>query len=92
MVFGGGNLSVLLLKRDYKDADIARARYNKMMGYVDKKGEWIIQSELEKIENWVNGIARVRKSGRWGYVNLDGKWIVQPDRWIDAKDFIEVCN
>jgi hypothetical protein len=51
-----------------------------LFGLITKKGEWIIQPSLQKIEAFNDdGLARAKaKNGDWGMIDKTGTWIIKP--------------
>jgi WG containing repeat len=74
---------------DYNEEEIAYARKDKVVGFINEKGDWIIIPQYQKAKAMVKGIAPVMQGGKWGFINLKGEFIVQPiysDAEIFSKD------
>lgn len=61
-----------ILVKDYNKG------YDGLYGYMNKKGEWVIEPEYEYAKSFSNGFAGVRIDGKWGYIDEDGYIIVDP--------------
>ena len=47
-------------------------------GFLNNKGEWVIQPTLQGARDFKNGFAGAKLNGKWGIINKKGEWIVQP--------------
>ena len=45
------------------------------MGYVDKRGEWVIKPRYDHAEMFQDGIASVTLDGTRGWIDKSGKYI-----------------
>ena len=62
-------------------------------GFIDKKGNWVIEAKYETTKDFSNGLARV-KSGNWTFVDKTGKTIATPsaDSFGDFSDGLAYCK
>lgn len=60
-----------------KDSNLTYARKDDKMGYINPKGEWVIQPSFRKARPFKNGLAPVMKEKLWGYVNEKGEEIIE---------------
>lgn len=51
---------------------------NREKGYIDNKGQWVIQPEFEDADDFFNGFALVKSYGSWGAIDKTGKFIIKP--------------
>ena len=58
-------------------------------GYVDEKGEWVVNAEYDEGRDFSNGLAAIRKGKLWGYVDLYGN-VVIPIVYKKALSFSEL--
>lgn len=60
---------------------------NNMVGYINKKGEWVIEPQFAAGHDFdkSTGLARVKKGEQWGYVNKNGEMLNMnnTDTWGD---------
>ncbi|MEE2909260.1 MAG: WG repeat-containing protein, partial [Candidatus Poribacteria bacterium] len=42
-------------------------------GYIDYRGEYVIQPQFEVAHPFVNGIAKVKRDGLWELINREGQ-------------------
>jgi len=56
------------------------------MGFINNKGEWVIEPSYDKVRAFVNGLAPVAKDKKWGYIDTTGK-VVIPLKFRDAEIF-----
>ena len=61
---------------------------NKKKGYIDKKGNWVIQPMFDFVGKFTEGLTRVELNDKWGYIDKKGNWIIQPI-FDSALDFTE---
>lgn len=58
-------------------------------GYVDKNGQFIINSQFEEAYNFSEGLAMFKSTdGKYGFIGEDGKYIINPI-YKDANSFSE---
>jgi len=55
-------------------------------GYLDNKGEQVIDYKFEKALNFREGLAPVYREGKWGYIDKQGNFAIEPD-FDEAKEF-----
>ncbi|MBB78002.1 MAG: hypothetical protein CL844_03245 [Crocinitomicaceae bacterium] len=48
---------------------------NNKVGFIDKKGNWIVEPKYEAAKNFEYGLSRVKKNGLWGLINTSGEII-----------------
>ena len=47
-------------------------------GYIDKRGDWVIEPQFEHAFGFKDGLASVEVGGRWGFIDQKGKFVVNP--------------
>ena len=49
-------------------------------GYIDTKGDWVIDPTFYSAQPFSEGLAAVKKgyTGKWGYIDREGKWMLEP--------------
>jgi len=47
-------------------------------GFIDKKGNWVIQPVFGGLRGFSNGLAMARRKGKWGYIDEKGIWVIEP--------------
>jgi len=54
---------------------------DKKVGYINKKGDWVIKPQFDAAKNFdpVSGLARVKTDGKWAYVNKTGEIVNMDD-------------
>ncbi len=61
---------------DFNDkSNLTYARSKKKVGFINNKGEWIIQPIYDKVRTFSNELAPVFKEKYWGYINTKGEEI-----------------
>jgi len=70
----------------HDNSSLTYARKNKKWGFVNQKGEWVIQPAYDKAKTFVNGLAPVSKGKIWGYINEKGEEVISFD-YRDAEIF-----
>ncbi|HUH47854.1 MAG TPA: WG repeat-containing protein, partial [Arenibacter sp.] len=62
---------------DFTDkSDLTYARSNKLMGFINNKGEWAIAPKYGKARDFSNGLAPVFMNKKWGYINEKGEQVI----------------
>ena len=56
-----------------------------MIGYLDKKGKWVIQPRFSDAQEFVNGFAKVKINNKWGLINEKGDYVIEPT-YVTADD------
>ena len=70
------------------DEEYSYARKDKKFGFINSKGEWVIQPTYDKVRAFRNGLAPVMQNKKWGYINSKGETII-PLEYRDAEIFSE---
>lgn len=60
------------------EGELAAARKKNRFGFINKKGEWIIEPTFKKVKAFYFGLAPALGKGGWGFINPKGEWVVQP--------------
>ena len=47
-------------------------------GFMDEKGNVVIDCQYDSVSNFTDGLARVQKNERYGYIDLDGDVVIEP--------------
>ena len=73
--------------------DLIRAQKNNLVGYINKKGEWVIPPQFKNVGDFLenNELAAAKAaegedSHDWGYINRQGEWVIPP-RFINGDNF-----
>jgi hypothetical protein len=61
---------------------------NGRWGYVDERGQLVIQMQFRSAGEFADGRAAVRGAGLFGYINAMGDWVIEP-MWDVATPFSE---
>ncbi|HLP27620.1 MAG TPA: WG repeat-containing protein [Candidatus Didemnitutus sp.] len=61
---------------------------NDRWGYVDERGQLVIQHRFRSAGEFADGLAAVRDTGLFGYINEMGDWVLEP-QWDVAMSFSE---
>lgn len=51
---------------------------DKLYGFVDETGEWVIEPKYKEANNFIDGYAAVNQNGKWGFIKPNGEWHVKP--------------
>ncbi len=54
------------------------AKKGTTVGYINFRGDWVMQLDYDFCYGFTDGIARVFKNGLWGYIDENGQEIVPP--------------
>jgi hypothetical protein len=44
-------------------------------GYIDRKGEWVINPRFDRASGFSQGLASVGMGKRWGYIDKTGRYV-----------------
>ena len=62
--------------RDFKEG-FAAVQKGWQCGYINTKGEQIVECKFDDTHRFSEGFAAVKKDGKWGYINTKGEQIVK---------------
>ncbi|MCB0465039.1 MAG: WG repeat-containing protein, partial [Aequorivita sp.] len=68
------------------DSPLTYARSNKKVGFINGKGEWVIQPAYDKVRAFNVGLAPVNEGKEWGFINEKGEKIIDI-KYRDAEIF-----
>ena len=68
------------------DSGLTYARKGKKVGFVNSKGEWVIEPKYDKVKSFSNGLAPVAIGKKWGYINPKGETVIDL-QYRDAEVF-----
>ena len=74
---------------DFNGQDITYARKDKKIGFIDTKGNWVIEAKFDKAKSFLKDLAPVSIGKKWGFVNKKGTMIVDfiyKDAEVFSKD------
>ncbi|MCM4169045.1 hypothetical protein KCTC52924_00190 [Arenibacter antarcticus] len=72
---------------DFTDkSDLTYARSNKLMGFINNQGEWVIPPKFDKARDFSQGLAPVFMNKNWGFINEKGEQIID-FKFKDAEVF-----
>ncbi len=75
---------------DYEDIDLELIAVSTggKCGYIDRKGNFIINPQFSDANNFYDGLAYVRFNGKVGYINKAGNFVI-PAIYEDGTDFVD---
>ncbi len=68
------------------DSKLTYASREKKAGFVNSKGEWVLEPTFDKARAFSNGLAPVAIGKKWGYINEKGEMVIEP-QFRDAEVF-----
>ncbi len=72
---------------DFKaSSDLTYAQKDEKIGFINNKGEWVIEPSFDKVRAFSNGLAPVLKDKKWGYINEKGEQVIDFE-YKDAETF-----
>ncbi len=74
---------------DFKKGTLLTYAINseKKVGFIDRKGKWVIAPTYKKVKAFANGLAPVSSDGKkWGYIDRTGKMMIE-EQYRDAEVF-----
>lgn len=51
-------------------------KFGNRFGYIDKKGNWVVEPKYDRAEDFSNGVASVAINDKYGYINQKGETII----------------
>jgi hypothetical protein len=68
--------------------DLTYAKKDKQVGFINKKGEWVIKPTFDKVRAFSNGLAPAydKSAKKWGYIDKSGAYVIEPS-FVDAEIF-----
>lgn len=70
------------------DYALMPVKQGKKWGYVNAKGEYVINPQFDQAALFADGLARVNIDGKYGFINKNGKYVINPS-YNDATSFYE---
>ena len=70
------------------DSSLTYARSGKKIGFINAKGDWVIQPNYDKARAFNVGLAPVTQGKEWGYINEKGEKVVD-FKFGDAEIFAD---
>ncbi|MBK9074218.1 MAG: WG repeat-containing protein [Flavobacteriales bacterium] len=58
--------------------DVVKVKRVESLGFIDKKGSWVIQPQFEATRSFKNGYCAVKQGELWGMIDRTGKWVIEP--------------
>lgn len=71
------------------DATLTYARRDNKIGFVNNKGEWIIEPIFNKAKAFSKGLAPVFNGKKWGFIDEQGKLVIEY-QFKDAEIFADI--
>ncbi|CAZ96238.1 WG repeat-containing protein [Zobellia galactanivorans] len=68
------------------DSKLTYASRTKKTGFVNSKGEWVLEPKYDKARAFSLGLAPVAIGKKWGYINEKGEMVIEP-QFRDAEVF-----
>lgn len=91
---GSGTINSVVYLLDYKTKEMKKTEFNSIdpffrtnfaavnvndkYGFINKKGEIVIQPIYEKADGFNKGLAAVKVDNKWGFIDTLGNFIIQP--------------
>ena len=70
------------------DLELIAVRMGDKYGYINRKGNYIINPQFSDATNFYDGLALVRHNGKVGYINKTGDFVI-PAIYEDGTDFFD---
>ena len=64
--------------RYYFSEGLARVFLVKKLGFINKRGEIVIECKYEDAKDFTNGLAAVKINGLWGFIDHEGTMVIEP--------------
>ena len=66
--------------------ELALANIDGKFGYINKKGEWVIQPKFKVAKSFSGDLAIAVEGKKWGFIDRKGNWVIEP-QFDKAKNF-----
>ncbi len=63
---------------EYCDEGLALVKVGRKYGFIDQRGEFVVDVVLEYASSFCEGFAIAALNGKYGFINLYGNWVVKP--------------
>jgi hypothetical protein len=74
----------------FKEEGYCEAELNKKWGFIDRKGNWILQPIYEKIVySGVDAVFKVAYENKYGFMDNTWKWVIEPKFDYIETDFLD---
>lgn len=70
----------------FRDGTYAAVQVDGKWGFIDKKGEMVIEPQYEEARSFANGFAAVKYDDMWGFIDEKGNPVIEA-QFAGAKDF-----
>jgi hypothetical protein len=57
---------------------LAMCKKGKRFGFINNKGEWVIQPKFGHVREFKDDVACAKENGLWGVIDKQGNWILTP--------------
>ena len=79
-------LAVVLFSGSTFAQDLALVQDGKLMGFINKSGDFVIKPQFDKAESFSGAYAAAMKDEKWGYIDTSGKTVIDP-QYLNATNF-----
>ena len=72
-------LATLLVScSDFGEEALAHVKIGDKWGYINPKGEFVINPQFDLVGSFSEGLADVVIGDKWGYINPKGEFVINP--------------
>ena len=89
MLDGSGNIvgdEVFEDAQVFNDTTFAAVKQNGKWGFINNKGEFVIEPSYTDARSFSNGFAAVKVNDKWGFIDMENNMIIEP-QFQDVRDF-----
>ncbi|WMI69459.1 WG repeat-containing protein [Mangrovimonas sp. YM274] len=58
------------------NGEFTYAKKDDFVGFINNKGEWVVEPQFDKARAFLNGLAPVMLKNKWGYINTSGELVI----------------
>jgi type II secretory pathway pseudopilin PulG len=74
---------------------LASVQKGEKRGFVNAAGEFVIEPQFERAEDFAEGLAAVKINGKWGFIDKIGTFVIEPkfdhvDNFLDGLSRVEI--
>lgn len=94
VILAGGLIALLLCAscssngKANVDNSLLPVKQGNKWGYINKKGEYVINPQFDMANAFSDGLAKVSVNEKYGFIDKDGKYVINPT-YSSATDFFE---
>ena len=70
--------ALLIAHADAEPPKLAKVQLGDLWGFLDAKGNYVVEPQFDAVESFSGGLAAVRLDGLWGFIDAKGNYVLKP--------------